>query len=192
MNATTIIVAFLFYPTIVKVIAQSMNCTPIDGENRLYEDLEELCLKGAHFWVLILVSIPALLSWAVGIPIYALIKLRKNLQVLGAIKKHSEGKVHEDLMKRFKVRLGFLTSGYHDEYYYWEIVLLMRKTLIVLMLTFLAPVSSGVQSLTAILVFVLFFMVQIKLKPYYDDSLNNMENISLFVLIMTIYCGLYY
>ena len=127
-----------------------------------------------------------------GVPTYTLIKLRKKLEVLAAIKKHSEGNVHEDLMKRFRMRLGFLTSGYSDEYYYWEIVLLMRKTLIVLMLTFLAPVSSGVQSLTAILVFVLFFMIQIKLKPFYDDSLNNMETISLFVLIMTIYCGLYY
>ena len=137
-----------------------MNCTPIDDENRLYEDLEELCFTGIHFWILILVSIPALLSWAVGIPIYALIKLRTNIDKLGAIKKKkSEGKIHDDLMKRFKVRLGFLTSGYKDDYYYWEVVLLMRKTLIVLMLTFLAPVSSGVQSLTAILVFVLFFMI---------------------------------
>jgi len=90
------------------------------------------------------------------------------------------------------MRLGFLTAGYDDTYYYWEIVLLMRKTLIVLMLTFLAPVSAGVQSLTAILVFVLFFMIQLRLKPYYDQGLNNMENISLFVLIITIYCGLYY
>ena len=42
------------------------------------------------------------------------------------------------------------------------------------------------------MIFVIFFMIQIKLKPFYDDSLNNMESISLFVLIMTIYCGLYY
>lgn len=90
------------------------------------------------------------------------------------------------------MRLGFLTSGYEDDYYYWEIILLMRKTLIVLMITFLAPLSSGVQSLTAILVFVLFFMIQLRLKPYHSPGLNNMENISLFVLIITIYCGLYY
>ena len=30
INATSIIIAFLLYPYIVKVIAQSMNCTPID------------------------------------------------------------------------------------------------------------------------------------------------------------------
>ena len=96
------------------------------------------------------------------------------------------------MIQRFKIRLGFLTAGYRDNLYYWEIILLFRKSLIVLMITFLAPVSSGVQSLTAILIFVIFFMIQMRLKPYYDESLNNMEGISLFVLIMTIYCGLYY
>ena len=42
-RATTIIIAFLFYPAIIRVLAQSLNCTPIDGENRLHNDLEELC-----------------------------------------------------------------------------------------------------------------------------------------------------
>ena len=40
--------------------------------------------------------------------------------------------------------MGFLTQGYEDEYYYWEVVLLMRKTCLVLVLTFLAPISAGV------------------------------------------------
>ena len=45
---------------------------------------------------------------------------------------------------RFKLRLGFLTQGYKEEYYYWEIVLLLRKTVLVMILTFGAPVSAGV------------------------------------------------
>ena len=53
-----------------------------------------------------------------------------------------------------KLRLGFLTQGYEEEYYYWEIVLLLRKTVLVLMLTFLAPISAGVQSLSAILLLI--------------------------------------
>ena len=34
--------------------------------------------------------------------------------------------------------------------------------------------------------------MQLRLKPYYADSLNKMEKISLLVLIVTIYAGLYY
>ena len=41
--ATTVIVLFLFYPTIVSVLAQSLNCRQIDDESRLVRDLEEVC-----------------------------------------------------------------------------------------------------------------------------------------------------
>ena len=74
----------------------------------------------------------------------------------------------------------------------WEIVLLMRKTVLVLLIVFLSSVSSGVQSLSAILILTVFFMVQWRLQPYYDPELNAMETLSLFVIILTIYAGLYY
>ena len=90
INASTIIVTFLFYPTIVKVIAQSMNCIVIDDEPRLFEDLEEVCYTGTHLWIMICVSIPAIIIWAVGIPIYALIKLRTNLISLAKLKEKTE------------------------------------------------------------------------------------------------------
>ena len=38
----------------------------------------------------------------------------------------------------------------------------------------------------------MFYVVQSHINPYYDDRLNNLEKISLFVLIMTIYCGLFF
>ena len=90
------------------------------------------------------------------------------------------------------MRLGFLTAGYDDKYYYWEVVLLTRKTLIVLMIVFLSKVSSGLQSLLVVLILAIFLIIHIKLQPYYDDSLNRLERMSLFVIIMTIYAGLYY
>ena len=68
----------------------------------------------------------------------------------------------------------------------------MRKTVIVLMIVFLSSVSSGVQSLSSILMLTIFLMIQMRLKPYYDPQLNAMETLSLFVIILTIYCGLYY
>ena len=68
----------------------------------------------------------------------------------------------------------------------------MRKTLLVLMIVFLSSVSSGVQSLSAIFILTIFFIVQWKLQPYYDPSLNRMETLSLFAIILTIYFGLYY
>ena len=140
------------------------------------------------------VSVPGLLAWAAGIPIYALVKLFHNVGHLEKIKKFTEGKgtQHDELRRSFKVRLGFLTAGYADKYFYWEIVLLMRKTLLVLMIVFMSSVSSGVQSLSVISILTVFFIIQVRLQPYYDPSLNRMETLSLFVIILTIYFGLYY
>lgn len=41
--ATISIIWSLFYPTIVSYLAQSINCTPIEDEFRLFNDLEEVC-----------------------------------------------------------------------------------------------------------------------------------------------------
>ena len=52
-----------------------MNCIEIEGESRLFDDLEEVCYEGNHLLILLTVSFPGLLAWAIGIPVYALIKL---------------------------------------------------------------------------------------------------------------------
>ncbi len=160
-TATAIIVLFLFYPTIVQILAKSMNCVNIEGELRLFDDLEELCYTGSHLMIVLTVSLPGLIGWAAGIPIYALIKLNRNMEDLAELKKIAAGKSFDDLQKSFNIRMGFLTAGYSEDYFFWEIVLLMRKTLVVLMIVFLSSVSSGVQSLTAILVMTIFFGIQL-------------------------------
>ena len=81
-TATAIIVLFLFYPTIVSILAKSLNCMVIEGETRLFDDLEEVCYTGTHLLMVLTVSMPGLIGWAAGIPIYALIKLNKNFAAL--------------------------------------------------------------------------------------------------------------
>ena len=94
--------------------------------------------------MIVFISVPGILLWAFGIPYFFLKRLQVFLSDIEGAKTHSDPKVLEALQQRFRLRLGFLTSGYQEEYYYWEVVLLYRKTLIVLMMTFLAPVSGGV------------------------------------------------
>lgn len=109
--------------------------------------------------VIYAVSIPGLLLWALGVPFLGLYLVKKFRRELEAIEYTIDPKHHRNLMARFKLRLGFLTQGYREEYYYWEIVLLLRKTILVLLMTFIAPISAGVQTLAAImlLIFSLIF-----------------------------------
>ena len=157
--ATSVIVLFLFYPTIVSVIAQSMNCQKIDGVYRLANDLEQVCYEGTHLTMMIFVSVPGLIAWAVGIPIFALLQLNNSMAEIRKMEIHSAGKSHDDLKRSIAIRLGFLKAGYEDKYYYWEIVLLMRKTSIVLFIVFLSSVSSGIQSLVSIAIMSAFYII---------------------------------
>ena len=91
-TATAIIVLFLFYPTIVTIIAKSANCIIIEGTSRLYDDLEEECYKGTHLLMLLTVSLPGGIAWVLGIPLYALRKLYSNMTALLKIKEFSAGK----------------------------------------------------------------------------------------------------
>ena len=100
--------------------------------------------------------------------------------------------VYKALYKRFRMRLGFLTSGYKDEFYYWEIVLLLRKTAFVLFIIFMVPVSSGIQALLSCLLLISYSILQIFTDPYYDEKLNTLESISLYTQIMTVYLGLFF
>ena len=85
-TATTIIVLFLFYPSIVSIIAKSVNCIKVEDTYRLFDDLEEECFTGTHLLIFLTVSLPALTAWAAGIPVFAMFKLVTNLKFLAYIK----------------------------------------------------------------------------------------------------------
>ena len=71
-------------------------------------------------------------------------------------------------------------------------MLLLRKTVLVLLMTFLAPLSAGVQSLSTILLLIAFLVIHTNKQPFYDQKLNNLETTSLIAQICIIYLGLFY
>ena len=138
------------------------------------------------------ISLPGLVIWAFGMPFLGLYLVKRAKRNLEALEFHSDPVIYNNMRDRNKLRLGFLTQGYEKDYYYWEIVLLLRKTTLVLLMTFLAPISAGVQSLSAILLLIGFLAMQITKKPFYDDRLNRLEATSLVVQMGIIYLGLFY
>ena len=69
---------------------------------------------------------------------------------------------------------------------------MVRKTAMVLLIVFLAPVSAGIQSLSTILLLIGFLVMQLRNLPFYDDRLNKLEASSLIVMIAIIYLGLFF
>ena len=119
--ATIAIIWFLFYPTLVSLLAGSINCTPIEGVTRLYDDLGEICFEGDHLHIMLFVSIPGLIIWAFGMPFLGFVQIKRQRKQLEDAEFMSKFSVYQNLENRHTLRLGFLTQGYKSEFYYWEI-----------------------------------------------------------------------
>ncbi|CAG9311412.1 unnamed protein product [Blepharisma stoltei] len=177
--STIVILLFLFHPNLVKTMFSVFSCREIDsGEYWLVDNLNIRCWDERHIFYSILVAIPAIIIWGIGIPTVSLFFLYKNRKHLDSI--------------NVRLRFGFLFNGYKSRSYFWEFIILYRKILIVCCSVFLANVSTNVQALTVMGLILFCIYIHNKSKPYNGEILNKMEARSLLVAGITIYCGLYY
>lgn len=129
-NAACILVAFfLIYPNMINTIFVSFSCEKIDDTLYLEIDMSEECWTGDHSFYVMCVSIPALIIWGIGMPAYAMVRLRGHYK-RGAI-------FNKEVLSKF----GFLYNGYKTDRYYWELTILYRKCLIVFILVFFSLIS---------------------------------------------------
>ncbi|CDW73142.1 UNKNOWN [Stylonychia lemnae] len=191
--STIVILLFLIHPNIAKSMFSSFNCMDIDGELRLMPDLSQKCFQGSHSGYILAVSFPSVIIWALGIPAFALILLMRNRKIILQIESSQNlSKADKWTIKRIKTRLGFLFNGYKIKTFYWEIVILYRKILIVMITVFLSSISPETQVLVGLIVILISILLQVKFRPYYTSTLNTMESYSLLVSAVTLYSGMFY
>jgi hypothetical protein len=80
--SSVVTLIFLVYPSIAKVMFASIHCIEIDGVNYLREDISQVCFKGQHLAIFLAVSLPSILIWCVGFPLYALIFVLKHKKLI--------------------------------------------------------------------------------------------------------------
>lgn len=111
-----IIALFFFYANYIQTMLSAFQCDNINGESRLHAFLEVTCYEGPHtFWAL-WISLPSILVWGVGIPMFAFILLKRN-----------QDKIDK---QETKEKFGFLYKGFKTKFYYWEILVVYRKAAI--------------------------------------------------------------
>lgn len=135
----------------MRILIQSINCIVIEDTWRLYHDIDQVCWQGTHLNIALAFSIPGIILWAFGIPILGFFYIRSFRREVADHEHSTKPMLKRILAARLRLCCGFLTLGYEDKYYYWEIVIMLRKTILVLIMVLLAPYSSGMQSLLATL-----------------------------------------
>lgn len=121
---------------------------------------------------MLIISVPSVFAWALGIPFFALLLLVANKKILYL---QDETKITETENKKIieaKTKYGFIFAGYRGQTYYWEVILLYRKIGIIMATVYLSTFSNEAQVLAVMLIIVVCMLLQINYKPYYTKTLN--------------------
>jgi hypothetical protein len=175
---TIVVLFFLVLPSLIKQYFTVYNCMEIEGQLWLASNLDIKCFSKTHTFIAIAVAFPAILVWGLGAPAFVLGYLVRNRRRLELF--------------RMKVRFGLLYNGFRPTHFYWEFLILYRKTLITFLVVFAGnqPIQAQALSMTIVLITTLF--LQFWGKPYTTTSLNKLELASNLAVLLTMYCGLYF
>ena len=179
IGASAVIILFILHPTITKQMFSMFACMDLeDGHLWLYSDLSLRCWDAEHIRQILILALPSITVWVIGLPALT----------LGVLIRKRFGLERENT----KLMFCFLYKGYQRQRFYWEFVILYRKVALLTALVFLNIISVKVQSLTVLAILLIALVGQVQVQPFFDRSLNSLEAKSIVVTAVTIYSGLYY
>jgi len=73
--SSLIVLLFLIHPNLVQYMFDTFNCTQIDEESRMKNDLQIVCYEGYHYFWAMSTALPSIIIWGLGIPAFAFLLL---------------------------------------------------------------------------------------------------------------------
>ena len=146
--------------------------------NLLTSDYDLQCWTSEHMLWINFLSIPGLLVWGLGLPVFMFYILRKNITNLESID--------------FRKKYSFLYVGYKQERCYWEFFIIVRKLLLICVIVFAGFRLVDLQMYLSVILVTLSYLAQKQNQPFSNESLNNLENVSLISAGLINFRGLYF
>ena len=184
---TNVLLVYILNPSIVK------SCFQMFQSNMLcqtkYWSLDDTIIfdDDTHQIMILVVAVPSLILYGVVCP----------LLVMLYIGMHSDRQTNRKLMFRF----GLLYSGFAPKYWFYELILFLRKILIILIVTFASSSEHQLHLALYVLIVLLCFLE--RLRPYSAENasaeetivqtrLHQMEFLSLIVLIGMVWSAVFF
>ena len=149
-----------------------------DATYFMAKDSEVQCWTPFHILWSVGIALPFFLLWGIVLPVILFRKLVMSSKTLD----------NQDTYSKF----AFVYEGMKKRRYYWEFVILIRKTLIVIIFVFVNVISVQAQAFATFLVLLVFSALQIKFRPYCDKRLNRIELLSLITSLVMTYSGMFF
>ena len=114
MAASLIILYYLMYPMMAMKTFTVLSCIEIEeGEYWMREDIDLRCWDSAHHGWVFKVAVPCIALWIIGPLIF-----------LGVFMKRNSRRLKKPNMLLY---VSFFTNGLKPQYYYWDLLLNVRK-----------------------------------------------------------------
>jgi predicted outer membrane repeat protein len=176
---SVIVALFVIHPSISQQTLQMFSCKRLGtdgGDLYLMMDMSQKCFSSSHMAWIFTVALPCVALYVIGIPALGFRILHRNRYRLGTT--------------AVQQRYSFLYRGYQHKWYFWEIVVVARKVLLVCIAVFFTY-NIHVQALMAVFLVCGCLMAHIYARPYEEVRLDWMEFFSLVVSFSTFWCGLF-
>jgi len=176
---SVIVLLLSMQPIVLQSSLQLFPCVEVEpGSLWLLHDMRVACWEGEHRIFAFGVALPAMVIWCICTPLFfwaLLYRQRKNLQN------------HINVR-----RIGFLYSGYHPKFYFWEFVVVLRKSVMVMIANLLMTSESQTQSQIAVGTLWIFVILQHRQKPFEMHRYNHSEFLSLLASLVAVIAGALY
>jgi hypothetical protein len=172
----------LSYPGLATRIFTMFRAFSIDDIGEVLAADFGIAFHGEEHTAMMILAVGALLIYVIGIPLLVFILLFTNRRNLYSDKinplKHTE----------LKFELGTLYMQYDQQFYWWEVVVILHKMLMTGALVVIAP-GSPVQILTGASIMLAYLLLVIRTAPYVEDTDDHLIVIvSVSILLVTL-CG---
>jgi len=180
---SSVVSLYLLYPTTTQQTFSLLSCKQVGDNYWLTEDLEEPCYNGRHLLFFFLLVIPQMLLYIFGLPGISLYFLHRNREKI------------KDNHPVVLFRYGLLFAGYRHDRYYWEVVMALRKVIIVAIGVFGKLTNTESQVHGALLALFLFILWHTTMIPFPTNtksgqSVGILETFALTCCFCTMWCGL--
>eukprot|EP00455_Lapot_gusevi_P014332 TRINITY_DN17119_c0_g1_i5.p1 TRINITY_DN17119_c0_g1~~TRINITY_DN17119_c0_g1_i5.p1 ORF type:complete len:634 (+),score=97.92 TRINITY_DN17119_c0_g1_i5:441-2342(+) len=178
-RTSVIVTFFLVHPSITRQTFLLLSCKKVGlrgDDYYLTSDFGVQCWSQGHLLWVFFLAFPMFFLYVVGIPLLAIYVLKRSSHKLDEF--------------RVMYKYAFLYRGYGEKWYFWEVVVILRKVLLVLISVFFSS-DIKLQSSLALLLVTLCLMLQLFANPFVLPILNYLELSFLWTAFLTFFLGQY-
>ena len=123
--SSSVIALQIIYIPVTRATLNVFMCTPVGDGSFVYYDIDKACFGPEHQLIALLVALPSLIVFVVGFPCGLCYHLNKQ-NLPDRITRWANKTQNEEDEMIFQ-RFSYVVKGYKPHFWFWELVIMIRK-----------------------------------------------------------------